>query len=110
MPSPAHIRSTIAAIAAPPDELRELRSFHKALADTTRLRLLQRLSDGPATVTELTGHVDLSQPLVSWHLRRLEVAGVIEMRRNGREVICSLERAALDKFRARERELLGLAG
>jgi DNA-binding transcriptional ArsR family regulator len=110
VPSPAHIRSTIAAIAAPPDELRELRSFHKALADTTRLRLLQRMSDGPATVTELTTYVDLSQPLVSWHLRRLEDAGVIEMRRNGREVICSLERAVLDRFRARERELLGLAG
>lgn len=110
MPSPAHIRSTIAAITAPPEELRELRVIHKALADTTRLRLLQRLSNGSATVTELTDHVDLSQPLVSWHLRRLELAGVIETKRNGREVICSLRREVLDRFRARERELLGLAG
>jgi ArsR family transcriptional regulator len=107
---PAHIRSTIAAIASPPEDLRELRAFHKALADTSRLRLLQRLSAAPATVTELTAHVDLSQPLVSWHLRRLELAGVIDMRRNGREVICTLRRDALDRFRARERELLGLAG
>ncbi len=110
MPSPAHLRSTIAAIASPPDDLRELRAFHKALADTSRLRILHRLSSGAATVTELTTHVDLSQPLVSWHLRRLELAGVIDMRRNGREVICSLRREALDRFRARERELLGLAG
>lgn len=110
MPSPAHIRSTIAAIASPPEELRELRVFHKALADTSRLRMLQRLSAGPATVTELTAHVDLSQPLVSWHLRRLGLAGVIDMRRNGREVICTLRRDALDRFRERERELLGLAG
>jgi DNA-binding transcriptional ArsR family regulator len=110
VPSPAHIRSTIAAIAAPPDELRELRAFHKALADTTRLRLLHRLSNGPATVTELTEFVDLSQPLVSWHLRRLEDAGLIDTRRNGRETICSLERSTLDRFRAQERELLGLAG
>ncbi|HWH38080.1 MAG TPA: metalloregulator ArsR/SmtB family transcription factor [Candidatus Limnocylindrales bacterium] len=109
MPSPARIRSTIATITAPPDDLRDLRAFHKALADTTRLRLLQRLADAPATVTELTGHVDLSQPLVSWHLRRLEVAGLIETRRSGREVICSLRRDALDRFRAREGELLGLA-
>ncbi|CAN5734563.1 hypothetical protein BH23CHL7_BH23CHL7_03020 [soil metagenome] len=109
MPTPARIRSTIATITAPPDDLRELRAFHKALADTTRLRLLQRLADAPASVNELTAHVDLSQPLVSWHLRRLELAGLIETQRKGREVICSLRRDALDRLRAREGELLGLA-
>ncbi|HVM29183.1 MAG TPA: metalloregulator ArsR/SmtB family transcription factor [Candidatus Limnocylindrales bacterium] len=109
MPSPARIRSTIATITDPPDDLRDLRAFHKALADTTRLRLLQRLAGGPATVTELTIHVDLSQPLVSWHLRRLELAGLIDTRRSGREVICSLRREALAHFRAREGALLGLA-
>jgi DNA-binding transcriptional ArsR family regulator len=110
VPSPAHIRSTIAAIAAPPEELRAFATYHKALSDPTRLRLLQRLADGPATVTELTDHVDLSQPLVSWHLRRLKVAGVVETRRAGREVVCTLSREVLDYFRAREREMLGLAG
>lgn len=110
MPSPAHIRSTISALTAPPEELRAVASYHKALADPTRLRLLQRLADGPATVTELIEHVDLSQPLVSWHLRRLRAAGVIDTRRTGREVICTLSREALDYFRARERDMLGLAG
>ncbi len=110
MPSPAHIRSTIAAITAPPEELRAVAAYHKALSDPTRLRLLQRLANAPATVTELTEHVDLSQPLVSWHLHRLKAAGVVETRRAGREVICTLSRDMLDYFRARERELLGLAG
>lgn len=109
MPSPAHIRSTIAAIAAPPEELRAVADYHKALADPTRLRLLQRMANGPATVTELTEHVDLSQPLVSWHLRRLKAAGVVETRRAGREVICTLSREMLDQFRAAERDMLGLA-
>lgn len=109
MPSPAHIRSTIAAITAPPEELREMAVYHKALADPTRLRILQRLAGGSATVTELIGHVDLSQPLVSWHLRRLRAAGVIETRRAGREVICSLSHEALARFQARERQMLGLA-
>ena len=84
-------------------------TYHKALADPTRLRLLQRLAEGPATVTELTEHVDLSQPLVSWHLRRLKAADVVETRRAGREVICTLSREALVAFRGREREMLGLA-
>ena len=109
MPTPARIRSTIATLAAPPEELRAVAAYHKALADPTRLRLLQRLADGPATVTELIEHVDLSQPLVSWHLRRLRAASVVETRRSGREVICTLSREALDYFRAREREMLGLA-
>jgi DNA-binding transcriptional ArsR family regulator len=109
VPTPAHIRSTIATIASPPEELREVAGVHKALADTTRLRILQRLVDGPATVTELIDHVDLSQPLVSWHLRRLRAAGLIETRRNGREVICTLGREALDRFHKRDRALLGMA-
>lgn len=110
MPSPAHIRSTLAAIASPPEDLRAVAVVHKALADPTRLRILQRLAQRPGTVTELTDHVDLSQPLVSWHLRRLKAAGLVETRRSGREVICTLSREALDRFRERERVLLGLAG
>jgi hypothetical protein len=34
---------------------------------------------------------------------------VVETRRSGREVICTLSRDALDYFRARERDMLGLA-
>jgi DNA-binding transcriptional ArsR family regulator len=110
VPTPARIRSTLATIAAPPEELREMAVYHKALADPTRLRILQRLAERPGTVTELIDHVDLSQPLVSWHLRRLKAAGLVETRRSGREVICSISRDALHRFQARERQMLGLAG
>ncbi len=109
MASPARIRNTIAAVAAPPDELRELRAFHKALADVTRLRMVQRLAVGPATVGQLIEHVDLSQPLVSWHLRTLRSIGLVDTRRTGREVICTLRRDALERFGQREREILRLA-
>ena len=108
MPTPARIRSTIHALADPPEDLREISAYHKALADPTRLRILQRLALRPGTVTELQDYVDLSQPLVSWHLRRLRAAGLIETRRSGREVICSLARDAFDRFHARERAILGL--
>jgi DNA-binding transcriptional ArsR family regulator len=52
--------------------------------------------------------VGLSQPLVSWHLRTLRSTGLVETRRSGREVICSLRQEAFEGYRARERELLGL--
>ena len=109
-PSRARVRSTIAAAVAQPEDLRQLRVFHKALADVNRLRIVRRLADGEATVTELTDQVGLSQPLVSWHLGRLRAAGVVETRRQGRETVCRLRGEAFAEFAARERAVLGFAG
>jgi DNA-binding transcriptional ArsR family regulator len=108
-PSPARIRSTIASVVDPPEELRQLRAFHKALADTNRLRILQRLARGAASVTDLIDHVGLSQPLVSWHLARLRAVGLVETRRVGREVVCTLRSEVFDDIDARQRAVLGLA-
>lgn len=108
MPSPARIRSTIATIADPPEDLLQAAIVHKALADTTRLRMLERLAEAPATVSDLIDLVDLSQPLVSWHLRRLKVAGLVETRRSGREVICTLSRDTLERFHRKEHAMLGM--
>jgi DNA-binding transcriptional ArsR family regulator len=108
-PSPARIRSTIASVVDQPDELRQIRLFHKALADVNRLRIVQRLANASATVTELIDHVGLSQPLVSWHLGKLRAAGIVTTRRIGRETICSLRPDAFTEAAAHERELLGVA-
>lgn len=110
MPSPARIRSTIATIVDQPDELRELRVFHKALADVNRLRIVQRLARGRASVTELIEHVGLSQPLVSWHLGRLRAAGLVETTRRGREVQCMLRPEAFEAVALRQRAILGITG
>jgi DNA-binding transcriptional ArsR family regulator len=104
----AGIRATLAAAVDQPDDLRELRAFHKALADVNRLRIVRRLASGPASVTDLIEHVALSQPLVSWHLGRLRAAGIVTTRRNGRETICSIRPEAWGEFAARERRALGL--
>ena len=109
-PSPARIRSTIASVVDQPDELRELRIVHKALADVNRLRIVKRLAYGDASVTDLIEEVGLSQPLVSWHVGRLRAAGLVETRRNGRETLCRLLPEAFEAFAARERVILGLAG
>ncbi|HEX9045365.1 MAG TPA: metalloregulator ArsR/SmtB family transcription factor [Candidatus Limnocylindrales bacterium] len=106
--SPARIRSTIANYVDRPDELLPLRVFHKALADVNRLRIVRRLAAGPASVTELIDHVGLSQPLVSWHIRRLRAAGIVATRRAGRETLCSLRPEVFAEMAAHERTLLGL--
>src|SRR4029079_18620312 len=89
-PSPARVRGTIAAAVAQPEDLRQLRAFHKVMADVNRLRIVRRLAHGEATIAQLIAHVGLSQPLVSWHVGRLRSAGVVETRRRGRETICRL--------------------
>jgi DNA-binding transcriptional ArsR family regulator len=109
-PSRARIRSTLATIIDKPEELRELRIVHKALADINRLRIVRRLAGGEASVTDLIEEVGLSQPLVSWHVGRLRAAGLVGTRRKGRETVCSLRADAFEAFVIHERAVLGLAG
>jgi ArsR family transcriptional regulator len=107
-PSPARIRSTIASVVDQPDDLRAVRLIHKTLADVNRLRIVRRLAQGEATVTELIDHIGLSQPLVSWHLGKLRLAGLVETRRAGRETVSRLLPEAWDRFATYERRVLGL--
>lgn len=79
------------------DNWRELKLMVKALGDVARLTIVYHLArEKEATVTELTAMLSISQPLVSWHLRKLRRAGLIETRRVGRQVYCSLN---LPRFR-----------
>ena len=87
--------------------MRRLRDLHRALGDMTRLRIIAVLAEfGPMPVNELSSRVVLSQPLISWHLRILRLAGFIEAERHGREVICRLRPAAFAELHAAEEALL----
>jgi DNA-binding transcriptional ArsR family regulator len=57
-----------------------------ALADPMRRRLLSRLSDEPATATELAAHLPISRQAVTKHLAALSRAGLLERERTGRDV------------------------
>jgi DNA-binding transcriptional ArsR family regulator len=58
-----------------------LSSVFAALADPTRRAILQRLTAGEASVSELSAPFAMSQPAVSKHLRVLENAGLISRSR-----------------------------
>jgi DNA-binding transcriptional ArsR family regulator len=62
-----------------------------ALSDATRRSLLEQLTKGEATVGELAEPHDMTVQAVSKHLRKLEAAGLVRRRRDGREVHCRLE-------------------
>lgn len=104
-------------IPSPPDsagaqDVRRLRTLYRALGDETRLRVIGLLAEiGPMPVRELSSRVGLSQPLISWHLRILRLAGFIDTRRQGREVICRLRTAAFEELHEAEARLVaGTAG
>lgn len=74
--------------------LRELRAFHRALGDVTRLRIVQLLAtEGEQTVSEIARRLRVGQPLLTWHLHRLKRPGLVRTERVGREVRCSFDRA-----------------
>ncbi|MGH2357756.1 MAG: ArsR/SmtB family transcription factor [Candidatus Limnocylindria bacterium] len=93
-------------------DLRRLRTLYRALGDETRLHVIGLLAeDGPMPVRELSARVGLSQPLISWHLRILRLAGLIDTRKTGRQVICRLRPAAFDELHEAEGRLIaGTAG
>jgi DNA-binding transcriptional ArsR family regulator len=87
----------------------ELPDHFLALANPTRLRILQRLGEvGEESVNDLAGHLRMSQPRISWHLRMLRVGGVIRTRREGRMVYCSLDVENIARERVRLDQLLGI--
>jgi len=88
-------------------DLRRLRTLYRALGDETRLRIIGLLAEGgPLPVNELSARVGLSQPLISWHLRILRLAGVITTERHGRETLCQLRLAAFEELRDAETRLI----
>jgi DNA-binding transcriptional ArsR family regulator len=68
--------------------------FH-ALSDPTRRSMVERLSQGPASVSELARPLDMSLPAVVQHLQVLETSGLVRTEKVGRVRTCRIEPRAL---------------
>lgn len=80
----------------------DLRTYYRALGDETRLRIVQILAaEGERSLTDIVDRLRISQPLVSWHMRRLRRAGIITTVRKGREVRCSIDRERFGQLHER---------
>src|SRR4051812_18665536 len=66
-----------------------------AIADPTRRGLLDLLARGDRTVLALAGHFAMTLSAVSQHLRRLREAGLVTVRKVGRERVYRLDPAPL---------------
>jgi DNA-binding transcriptional ArsR family regulator len=67
-----------------------------ALSDPTRREILERLTDGPASISQLARPRGMSLPGVMKHVRILERAGLVSSEKRGRTRECRLGPARLD--------------
>jgi DNA-binding transcriptional ArsR family regulator len=80
----------------------------RALADESRRTMLETLSHGPATVTELAALLPIARPGVSRHLRVLREAGLVDVRQEAQRRIYSIRPqplAELDEWLGQYRAL-----
>lgn len=73
----------------------DLDRLFSALADPARRAMVERLSSGPAPVSELAKPLPMSLPSAMQHLGVLEAAGLVRSEKVGRVRTCRIEPGAL---------------
>ena len=87
----------------PQAEAADIATLFKALADPTRVRLLRYLAEsgaGTACACHLPDALGITQPTLSFHMRKLHDAGLVEREQRGRWAHWSVNAAALDPIRS----------
>lgn len=69
----------------------------QALADPTRRMMVERLSRGSASVSELAAPFAMSLPAVVQHLQVLEQSGLVKTEKVGRTRTCTIDTMALSQ-------------
>ena len=82
-----------------PREAEQAARFFKALADPTRVAIVNRLAAAECCVCDLNAAFELSQPTISHHLKVLREAGLVESSRRGTWAYYRLVPEALDALR-----------
>lgn len=73
----------------------EVSQVFRALSDTTRRRMIERLSEGPVPASQLAKPLGISVAAVVQHLQVLEECSLIRTQKVGRTRMCSMEPAGL---------------
>jgi DNA-binding transcriptional ArsR family regulator len=77
------------------NQVADLDRVFQALADPGRRLMLDRLSQGPASVSELGKPLAMSLAAVVQHVQVLEASGLVRSQKTGRTRICSINPPAL---------------
>jgi len=77
------------------DQMADLDRVFQSLADPGRRLMMERLSRGPASVSELARPLDMSLAAVLQHVQVLEASGLIRSQKVGRTRTCSINPTTL---------------
>ena len=89
------------ALALDPEAAAALAAGFRALADPTRVAIVNRLAGaGEVCVCDITDAFDLGQPTISHHLKVLREAGLVESERRGKWVYYRLVTEAVERLGA----------
>ena len=80
-----------------PQDSSGLDLMFQALADPSRRAMVDRLSRGPASVSELAQPLAMSLPAVVQHLQVLEGSGLVKTQKIGRVRSCTLDTSAMSQ-------------
>ncbi len=78
--------------------LQHIAALLKALGDPMRLRILQVLHRGEASVTDITTAVNGQQPNISKHLQNLAKAGLVQSRKDGLQTLYRVNGKPVDQL------------
>jgi ArsR family transcriptional regulator len=97
---PAECCAPLAAAGMSGEDAATTAQVFKALADPNRVRIVNLLANagGPVCVCDLTPQLGLSQPTVSFHLKKLATAGLLRREQRGVWAYYSIDRSALDRL------------
>lgn len=73
----------------------QLDKAFQALADPTRRAMVERMSRGPVSVSDLARPLDMTLPAVMQHLAVLEASGLVQSQKVGRVRTCQINPDAL---------------
>jgi len=77
-------------------QLDKLVSYHKALSDPTRLRILRLVAARPLSGQELAARLGVTAPTITHHVLKLREAGLLYERREKNTIYFSLNRETLE--------------
>ena len=82
------------------DEAQATADLFKALADPHRVKIVNLLAttDEPVCVCDITAEIDLGQPTISFHLKKLAGAGLLNREQHGTWAYYSLDADAMKKL------------
>ena len=74
------------------------RDVFQAIADPTRRKIIDLVSQQPMNLKTIADYFNISRPAISQQIKILHECGLIEIKREGRETFCSIQPQQLKKI------------